>query len=243
MPLPLPSHGSDAAAIRPGTGRRPARSARRAPSGRRRRPRRPGRAPRPAARRRRSRAGATSQPVKLRRTAPAAPMTMSRAAMVMPGTGDRGPAGARSAGGDLARPAGRTGRHEQPQQQVDDDAGAAGEREGDEADPPEQRVDAAVLGQPAADAAEDLVGAAAAQLGAGRRPGGGRRGLPGRRVERRRQGGGGRGREAVPMSCQKPADRRPPEPSGNAPIRPWFLSSRVITGVGRGVARCDDRVP
>ena len=39
------------------------------------------------------------------------------------------------------------------------------------------------------------------------------------------------------MSCHEGAEPGPPEPSGNAPIRPWFVaacSSRVITGVPTG---------
>ena len=100
-------------------------------------------------------------------------------------------------------------------------------------------VDAAVLGQAAADAAEHLVGAAAAQLRAGRRAGRRGRGLPGRRVQRRRAGGRCRGGRS---GChgQKPADPAGPEPSGKAPIRPWFLNG----GDHRcrpGGARCDDR--
>src|SRR3954451_17830237 len=56
------------------------------------------------------------------------------------------------------------GRHEDPQQQVDDDSGATGEGESDEADPPQHRVDAAVLGDPAADATDHPIGAAAPEL-------------------------------------------------------------------------------
>ena len=92
--------------------------------------------------------------------------------MVTPGTADRGPARTRStARRAVARLGGRAGRHEQPEQDVDDDAAAAGEGERDGADPPEQGVDAGVLGQAAGDAADHLVGAAAAQLRAGSRPG------------------------------------------------------------------------
>src|SRR3954453_8301420 len=40
------------------------------------------------------------------------------------------------------------GRHEDPQQQVDDDSGATGEGESDEADPPPPRVDPRELGAP-----------------------------------------------------------------------------------------------
>ena len=74
--------------------------------------------------------------------------------------------------------------------------------------------------------------------GAGRR----RRGLPHRRVEG--GGGGRRGRRGGRCGCHArslpTAGRR--NPSGNAPIRPWFLD--VFRGDHRcraGVARCDDR--
>ena len=126
----------------------------------------------------------------------------------------------------------RPGRHQQPEQQVDDDAGATGQREGDEADAPEQGVDAAVLGQAAADAAEDLVGPAAAQLGAGRRTGRRGWGCPGGRVEGRRRGRGG---GWCRCHGQKTAERRSRKPSGKAPIRPWFLF-RGDSRVGPGFA-------
>ena len=111
----------------------------------------------------------------------------------------------------------RVRRHEHPQEQVDDDAGARRRGESDEADPPQQRVDAAVVGQAAADTADHPVGAAAAQLRAHGGPG--RRGCcsPARRVRRTAVRG-----EAVRMSCQKPAERSRVCPSGKTRIRPWF---------------------
>src|SRR3712207_5949611 len=57
------------------------------------------------------------------------------------------------------------GRHDHPKQQLDDDAGAE-QGQGDEPDPPEHGLHAAVLGQPAADTAQHLQKAGA--LAAGR---------------------------------------------------------------------------
>ena len=101
-------------------------------------------------------------------------------------------------------------------------------------------VDAAVLGQAAADAAEHLVGAAAAQLRAGRRTGRRGRRLPGRRVQRRAGSAGGGAGGGADVMAQKPADRAARNPSGKAPIRPWFLY-RGDHRCRPGCARCDDR--
>ena len=101
--------------------------------------------------------------------------------------------------GAVAR-AQRPGRHEHPEQQVDDDAGAAGDGEADEADPPEHDVDAAVLGEAAADAAEHLLGAAAAELR-----------TDGRLVER------SRGWRTVRMSCPEACSAPGPATIGEHP--------------------------
>ena len=128
--------------------------------------------------------------------------------------------------------AGRAGRHEQPQEQVDDDAGAAGECEGDEADAPQERVDAAVLGQPTADAAEDLVGAAAAQLRADGRLGWRWRAAA-RPAGRAAAGRGAALRGAERLSWREACRSGRRESIRERPHRDPGSSSRVITGVGR----------
>jgi hypothetical protein len=168
MPSSTPRHGSAATTTSASDSSTPERE-QPAPGrpARRRRRRRPGRAPTTAARCPSTIRGPTSQSVsRLSRTSE--PTTMSNPASVSPGTGDAGPT-ARGAG---RRRWGhrRPGRHEQPQQQVDGDAGA-GQGQRDQADPPQQRVDAAVVGQAAGDAADDLVAAAALQRRPHREPG------------------------------------------------------------------------
>src|SRR5688500_18213512 len=113
---------------------------------------------------------ATTSPAPTTSSAPPRTTVASRSQPVKRPTSARAPAGEAAArgggadpeqrggggdpGGGGARPGRRpgtrrlhavrgVGRHEQPQQEVDQDAGAAGEREGDEADPPQERVDAA----------------------------------------------------------------------------------------------------
>src|SRR3954454_21872285 len=74
------------------------------------------------------------------------------------------------------------GRHEEPQQRVDQDAGTH-QRHGDEPDAPEQGVCVGVLGQPTAYAAQHLVGGAAPEVTVRKLCcGGRRRRLPGRLV-------------------------------------------------------------
>ena len=70
--------------------------------------------------------------------------------------------GAAAVGGLLARQ--RVGGHEQPGGDVAEHAGAAGERQHDEPDPEDDRIDVEVAAEAAGDAAQHAVGAGAGQL-------------------------------------------------------------------------------